>query len=53
MRLLEELLRYLAKVVDKANGGVLLQRIVNVVNVSVALIKEVVKDVGRLDGSWS
>lgn len=53
MRLLEELFGYLAKVVDKANGGVLFQWIVNVVNVGISLVKEVMKDVCRLDCSRS
>lgn len=53
MRLLKELLWYLTKIVDKANCGILFQRIINVVDVGISLIKEVMKNVGRFDGSRS
>ncbi len=50
MRLLEQLFRYLAEVVDEADGGVALQRVVNRENIDVALVEEMVKHVGHLTG---
>lgn len=40
----------LPKVVDEADGGRLLERVVDVVNVNLALVEQVVEDVDRLDG---
>ena len=50
MRFLEELLGNLAKVVDETDGGVLLERIGDAVDVDVAFVEEVVKDVDGLEG---
>lgn len=41
------------KVVDEADGGRLLQRVVDVVDVDLTLVKEVVKDVDSLYGRWT
>lgn len=38
------------EVVDEADGGCLLERVVDVVNVNLALVEQVVEDVDRLDG---
>jgi hypothetical protein len=50
VRLLEELLGRLAKIVDESDDGVLLERILDAVNVHAALIEERVEEVHGLDG---
>ena len=50
MRFLEELFGNLAEVVDKADGGVFLERVGDAVDVDVALVKEMMKDVDRFEG---
>ena len=41
----------LAKVVDEADDGCFLERVLNTVDVDVALVEEIVKDVDALDGA--
>lgn len=43
----------LTKVVDEADGGGLLERVVDVVDVHLALVEEVVEHVDRLHGWWA
>ena len=50
MRFLKELLGNLTEVVDETDGGVFLERIRDAVDVDVAFVKEMVKDVDRLEG---
>lgn len=45
MRFFEQLLWNLSEVIDEADGGVLLQRIINVINVHVSLVEQVVEHV--------
>jgi hypothetical protein len=47
--LLEELLGRLAEIVDESDDGVLLERILDAVNVHVALVEERVEEVDGLD----
>lgn len=49
---LRYLLGDLPEVVDEANGGSLLQWVVDVVDVHLALIEEVVEDIDSLHGGW-
>lgn len=51
MRFLEQLLWYLAEIVNEADGCVFLQWIVDIVNVDVAFVKQVMENVDRIDGS--
>lgn len=50
MRFLKELLGNLAEIVNEADGGVLLERVGDAVDVDVALVKEMMKDVDCLEG---
>ena len=50
MGLLEELFGNLAEVVDEADGGVFLERVRDAVDVDVALVEEMVKDVDGFEG---
>lgn len=43
----------LPKVVDEADGGRLLERVVDVVDVDLALVEEVVEDVDGLHSRWT
>ena len=44
---------YLTKVVDEANDGVLLERIINTVDVHIALVEEMVEDIDSVHGRGS
>ena len=41
------LLRYLSKVVDKANSGIFLERIIYAKDVNISLVEQMMKDVDR------
>lgn len=51
LQLLSDLFGDLSEVVDEANGGSLLERIIDVVDVNLTLVKQVVEDVDCLH-SW-
>ena len=51
MRLLEKLFWDLAKVVDKTDGGVSLQRVIDAEYVNIALVEEMVVNVGTFNSS--
>ena len=50
MRFLEELFGDLAKVVNETDGGVFLERIRDAVDIDVAFVKEMMKDVDGFEG---
>lgn len=53
MRLLEQLFRNLTEIVDEANGGILLQWIIDVVDVNVAFVEQVMEHVDSVDSRIS
>ena len=44
----EQLFRYLSEIVDESNGGVLLERVIDGINVDISLIEQVMEYIDSL-----